>query len=176
MRLRGCLEDRTARISDTCAWAGELPLGPDVVDVVVRDLAEHGTETSHNPGLLTVEDDVVAYGVGPDLFSRPAGFERTHNDFVVMRGAILPRIVDPDIVAGLAVLAQADAHAFGVADDVVLDDPALAPVGADESDLLGGRGRPLGSGLAHVKTAHRNIVAARLVRVEATVAPHPRLS
>src|ERR1039457_246113 len=87
-----------------------------------------------------------------------------------MRGAILPRIVDPDIVAGLAVLAQADAHAFGVADDVVLDDPALAPVGADESDLLGGRGRPLGSGLAHVKTAHRNIVTARLVRVEATVA------
>src|SRR5664280_3818300 len=77
-----------------------------------------------------------------------------------MRGAILPRIVGPDIVAGLAILAQADARAFGVADDVVLDDPALAPVGADESDLLGGRGRPLGSGLAHVKTAHRNIVAA----------------
>src|ERR1035441_9387375 len=56
-----------------------------------------------------------------EVIVRPAGFQCTHNDFVVMRGAILPRIVDPDIVAGLAVLAQADARAFGVADDVVLD-------------------------------------------------------
>ena len=58
--------------------AGELPLGPDVVDVVVRDLAEDGAQASADAGLLAVEDGVVATMWEP-IFSRdqPASSART---------------------------------------------------------------------------------------------------
>ena len=50
--------------------------------------------------------------------------------------------------------------------DVVLDDPALAPVRADQADLLGGRRRPGRGGVAQREAAHGDVVPARLVRIE----------
>ena len=83
------------------------------------------------------------------IFSRDQPiFERALDHFVVVGGAVLARVVVPDVVAGRAVLAEGDAGAFRVADHVVLDDPAFAPVGADEADLLGGGGGPLRRGVA----------------------------
>ena len=53
-----------------------------------------------------------------------------------------------------------------MADHVVLDDPALAPVGADQADLLG-RGRGPGRrGLAQGEAAHGDVVPAGRVGVE----------
>ena len=80
--------------------AGELPLGPDVVDVVVRDLAEDRAEAAGDAGLLAVEDGVVPDDVGADLLARPADLQRAHDHLVVVGGAVLGGIVDPDVVAG----------------------------------------------------------------------------
>src|SRR5208282_6803626 len=44
--------------------------------------------------------------------------------------------------------------AGGVADRVILDDPALAPVGADQPRLLGRGRRPGGGRVAHRETAN----------------------
>ena len=70
------------------------------------------------------------------------------------------------VVPLVAVLAERDPHARRVADVVVLDDPALAPVRADQADLLGGGRRPGRGGVHHREAAHGDVVDARLVRVE----------
>ena len=65
------------------------------------------------------------------------------------------------VVPLVAVFAERDARTARVADHIVFDDPAFAPMGADQADLFG-RGRSPGSGrMAHGEAAHGDIVDAR---------------
>ncbi len=70
------------------------------------------------------------------------------------------------VVPLVAVFPQCDPRTSRVADHVVLDDPAFAPVGADQTDLLGCGRRPGGGRVLHRKPAHGDVVDARLFRIE----------
>ena len=70
------------------------------------------------------------------------------------------------VVPLVAVFAQRDARAARVADLIVLDDPALAPMRADQADLLGGGRRPGRGRVAQDEAAHGEVVDAGLFRVE----------
>ena len=69
--------------------AGELALGPDVVDVIAGDLAEDGTQAAANSGLLTIVDGVVADDMGTDVFTGPADDQSPDDNFVVVKGPVL---------------------------------------------------------------------------------------
>ena len=70
------------------------------------------------------------------------------------------------VVPLVAVFSQRDARTDRVADHVVLDDPAFAPMRADQADLLG-RGRRPGRGrVPQREAAHGDVVHARLFRIE----------
>ena len=53
-----------------------------------------------------------------------------------------------------------------MADDVLLDDPALAPIRADKPDLLGRRRRPGGGRVPHDEAAHGEVVDMVLGGIE----------
>src|SRR4051794_15158639 len=87
-----------------------------------------------------------------------------------MSSAVLLRVVDPDVMTGFAVLPQRDARALRVTDHVILDNPTLTPMCADQSYLLGRRRRPLRRRLAHAKPADGDVIPPGLVGIEAGVA------
>ena len=68
------------------------------------------------------------------------------------------RSVGRRVVPLVPVFPQGDAGTDRVADDVVLDDPALAPVRADKADLLGRGRRPGSGGVAQGEAAHGDVV------------------
>ena len=65
------------------------------------------------------------------------------------------------VVPFVAVFAQRDAGAARVTDHVVLNDPALAPVRADQTHLLGRGRRPRRGRVLQGETAHGEVVDAR---------------
>src|SRR5215217_910448 len=121
--------------------AVELPLDGDVVDVVVLDRREDATQVPHDAVLAAVVDRVAADDVRPDVLLVPADVAgREHGlELVLVAGLVAARC--REVMPGGRLLADGDGRALGVVDDVVLDDPALGPVGADETGLVrGGRG------------------------------------
>src|SRR6218665_820311 len=70
------------------------------------------------------------------------------------------------IIAPITVLAQSDATTLGVVNDVVLDNPTPAPVGANDRGLLGRRRCPIGCGIPESKTADMNVVNEVFFRVK----------
>ena len=140
---------------------GEQSADVDIVDGVARDGAEHGTHAADDSRLLAVRNVVVANDVVADVLLRPAVFQGALNRFDVAPGSVLRRIVKL-----VTVLAERDARADGVANVVVLDDPSLAPVGADQADLLGGGWRPGRGRVLHRKAAYGDVIDARFLRIE----------
>ena len=133
----------------------------DVVDRVAGDRAENGAQAPHDARLFAVRNVVVADNVMADRILIPTVLERALDGLDVALGRVGRRVVPP-----VAVFPQRDAGADRVADYVVLDDPALAPVGADQADLLRGGRSPRGRGVAHGETAHGDVVSPRLIRIE----------
>src|SRR5574338_595257 len=86
-----------------------------------------------------------------------------------MDRAVLAGVVDPHVVAALAIFAECDTRTFRIADDVVLDNPALAPMSADEANLLGGGRGPLRRRLTEVESADGNEITAGLIRIKAAI-------
>ena len=134
----------------------EQPPDVDVVDGVAGDGAEAAAQAADDARLFAVGDGVVADDVVADGLLVPAVCKRALDGLDVALGGIGRRVVPL-----VAVLAQRDARADRVADHVVLDDPALAPVRADQADLLGGGRRPGGGGVAQREAAHGDVVHAR---------------
>src|SRR5699024_11466453 len=102
------------------------------------------------PILAAVADGVAPDHVGADLLLAPALTARGEDCFelVLVAGFVLP--VGGEVVPADAVLAQGEAHAFGVVDQVVLDDPSLGPSRSDQPWLVrGGRG-PRARGVRHL--------------------------
>jgi len=98
----------------------------NVVDDVVGDGAEYRAHTSNEARLLAMRDAVVPYHMVTDVFLRPASLQGPLDGLDVALGRILRRVVPL-----VAVFAECDAGARRIADIVVLDNPSLAPVGAN---------------------------------------------
>ncbi len=133
----------------------------DVVDDVACDGAEHRAHAPDDARLLAIRNMVVPYHMVTDVFLRPASFRCALDGLDVTLGRIRRRVVP-----FIAVFAERDPHARRIADIVVLDDPSLAPVGADQADLLCRGRRPGRCRVHHGKAAHGDEIDARLVRVE----------
>ena len=65
-----------------------------------------------------------------------------------------------------AFFSQGNSVAFLIADHIVFDDPSSVPVGGDHANLFRSGGCPLGSCLAKIKAADRNVIDPRFVRIE----------
>src|ERR1019366_4024336 len=131
-----------------------------VMDRVAGYLAEDGPHAADDARLLAMENAVVPHEMVPDVFLRPAVLQRA----VDCRGIALGGL--GLVVPGVAVLAERDSYAGRMADLVILNDPPFAPVGADQPDLLGGRGRPRRGRVSQGEAAHGDIVDAGLFRVK----------
>ena len=70
------------------------------------------------------------------------------------------------VVPRVAIFAQRDAGTDGVADHIVLDDPALAPVRADQADLFRGGRRPGCCRLTQNKAADGDEINAGLLWIK----------
>ena len=146
--------------------AAELDIVIDIVDVVVLDGGEDSSEMSDDAGLAAVADLVAADDMRADVLLVPAhvigledGLELTVEAYELALGR-------PAVVAGSPVLAEADTDTFGVAYLVVFDDPALAPVGAYQAFLIGGRRSPLRGGLAQMESPDGDVVDTRELGIE----------
>src|SRR6185312_15992014 len=146
--------------------AGHFLTAPDalrvaVADVVAGHLAEGTTEAADDAGLATVVYPIVADDVGADVLFRPApGLERVGDrEVVAIGGATLA-------IEFVGVLAERDAGTTRIADLVVLDDPALVPVGADETALAHGGCGPVRRGIAQFEAGKGDVVDAGLFRCE----------
>ena len=91
-----------------------------------------------------VMTDVV---LGPAVFQGP--FDGLDVAFGRIRRGVVPLV---------AVLAERDADAGRIADVVVLDDPAFAPVRTDQADLFGGGRGPGRGGVHHRQSAHGDVI------------------
>jgi hypothetical protein len=62
------------------------------------------------------------------------------------------------VVPGVAIFPKRDSRTDGVADGIVLDNPAFAPMRADQPDLFSRGRRPRRGGLAQNEATDRNEV------------------
>ena len=153
--------DRSVEFDSRHLGAGEQALHMDVMDGVAGDGAERTPHTAHDAGLFAMGDVVVADDMVADGFLIPGLLEGAFDGLDVPLSRI-GRLVVPLVT----VLAQGDAGASRKTDDIVLDDPAPAPVGADQPDLLCRRRRPGRGRVAHDEPAHRQEVDPCLLRVK----------
>src|ERR1017187_8915045 len=96
-----------------------------------------------------------------NVFLRPAFFRGAVNGLDITFGGVC-RFVVP----GVAVFPKRDSRTDGVADGIVLTNPAFAPMRADQTDLFGRGRRPRSGGLPQNEAADRNVVDPRLVRIK----------
>ena len=144
----------------------ELALGRDVVDVVVLDGGEHRPEMADDAVLAAVEDRVATYDVRADVLPVPPDLPGGEHGLELVLVAGLVAAKGRVVVPGRRLLAERDRRALRVVDEVVLDDPALRPVGSDQARLVRGRGRPRCGGLGHLEPAHRDVVEVVLDGME----------
>ena len=130
----------------------------NAMDDVAGDHAVRAAQTADHAGLPAVAHDVATDDMSPN----PSLCPRNGVSARIPNGLLVIMIVD-DIAA---ILAKRDARAGGVAHDVVLDDPAPAPVAADQADLLGGRRRRGRSRVAQDKPADGDEVDAVAAGIE----------
>ena len=133
--------------------AREQPPHVDVVNIVAGDLAEDRAQAADDARLLAMRDMVVAHDVVADVVLGPAVFQGPLDGLDVAFGRVLRGVVPL-----VAVLAERDADASRIADVVVLDDPAFAPVRADQADLFGGGRGPGRGGVHHREAAHGEVI------------------
>jgi len=123
---------------DTCLLApAKHSADMNIVNDIVGNGAEHRPQRADQAGLLAMRDFVAPHDVMADILLRPALRQATFNRLDVTARCIRRRIVPL-----IAVLAQRDPRASRIANVVLLDNPPLAPVRADQPDLLSRRRRP----------------------------------
>ena len=158
--------DRGVQLDAGDLVAVELALERDVVDVVVLDRREHAAEVADDAVLAAVVDRVAADDVRADVLAVPADLAGGEHRLELVLVAGLVAAQRRVVVARRGLLAERDGRALRVVDDVVLDDPALRPVGADEAGLVGGRRGPRAGGLRQLEAAHGDVVDVVLGGIE----------
>lgn len=138
--------------------AAEFALHGNVIDVVVVDLTEDTAHMAYNAVLSAVIYGIAADNVGADGFFAPPDLPCAENSFHLVLVTGLSVGEGAEIMSGGGFLSQADAAALCVVDDVVFNNPAFAPVDAQQSGLVGGGRRPGTCGLRHFKVSDRDII------------------
>src|SRR5699024_568973 len=113
---------------------------------------------SYNAGLAAVVDITSPDNVRADILFGPS-FSLSLADAVTLcLGSVLKFPGKPFVViVWLSVFSKGNAGAFGVRYFAVFDDPALGPVRADHTFLIGGGRGPLGSGLGNCKAGQSDV-------------------
>ena len=144
-----------------------LMLHGDIVDVVVLDCGEDAAHVAYDAVLAAVMQDIVADDVRTDGLAAPADARSPEYSLHLVLVARLALSACAHVVARALFLADTDGTALGIMDIAVLDDPLLAPVGAEKARLVSGRRSPWTCCLAHLESAHGDIVASCPAREEA---------
>ena len=150
--------DRGVQLDAADLVAVELALDRDVVDVVVLDRGEDAAEVADDAVLPAVEDRVAADHVRADVLAVPADLAGGEHGLELVLVAGLVAAQRRVVVARRGLLAERDGGALRVVDHVVLDDPALSPIGADEPGLVGGGRGPRARRLRELEAAHGDVV------------------
>ena len=137
--------------------AGKKLAHMNIVNGIAGDVAEDRAQAADDPCLFAVRDGVVAHNVTANRLPGPAELRSSFDGFDVALGGIRRSVVPL-----VAVFSQRYAAANRVADDIVFNDPALAPVRADNANLLGCRRRPRCCCLAKNESANGDVVDAVL--------------
>src|SRR5699024_12027436 len=98
--------------------AVELPPGGDVVDVVVLDGGEHGTEVADDRVLAAVEDRVPADHVRADVLGVPADLPSSEHRLQLVLVAGLVATFGGEVVPGTGFFAQGEPGTGGDTDAV----------------------------------------------------------
>ena len=146
--------------------AEEFVLGGDAADLVSFNNGPDTAHVAHDAVLPAVVDEIVPDDVGTDGISAPAQLDGLAHRFELVGIARFLSGPCEQVVPGLLILAQADAAALRVMDMVILDDPSLAPVRADQSRLVAGGRREGAGGLRQLKPGHGDVVFSALRRIE----------
>ena len=131
------------------------------MNVVACDRAECHAQTADDAGLFAVRNVVVTHHVAADIGLVPTDSQRAIHRFHIAGGR-----VRRGVIILVAIFPETHPTACRITDDVIFDDPALAPMWADHPNLLSRRWCPRGSRLLHGESAHGDEVDAGLVRVK----------
>ena len=129
----------------------------NIVDSVAGDNAENWTQTANDPRLLAVGNCVSLNQVGTNGFLGPSDLSGPLDGLYITFGGVLRGVIKL-----IAVFSQRNAGTGGMADGIVFDDPAFAPMGADEPDLLRRWRSPRRCRLAQNEPTYRDVVNAGL--------------
>ena len=153
---------------DSCYFITEIfMLDRDVINMVVRNLAENTAHMAYHTVLSAVMDHIVADDMGTDFFLAPANLKSAEHGFHLILIARLAVPSGTQVMAGGGFLADTDTAAFCIMDFIIFYNPAFAPMGSQKAGLIGGGRRPRTCGLGHFKTADGNIVHSRFFGIEA---------
>jgi len=112
----------------------ELPLCPDIVNMVICYPAEYSSQASAYSGLLAVEYRVVSYNVGAYSFFGPAILQSPGDDFIIELGAVFAWILGANIVPAFSLsFCPALPPYIWITDNIVFDNPSLTPVRTDKT-------------------------------------------
>ena len=129
----------------------------NIMDGIAGYHTEGATQTADDARLFAVRNLIVTHQMAADRFLIPPIGQRALKRGGVALGRFRP------VIPFVAILAQRNARTGGMADDVALDDPTLAPVRADDANLFRGRRRPRRGGVAQGETAHGNVINRTLI-------------
>ncbi len=105
-----------------------LVLHRNIINMIAINFAEHTSHMTHDSVLSAVVNHIVAHNMGADGFLAPADMPRPENRFHLILIARLSMRSGTQVMPCGLLLADTDAAAFCVMDDIVFDYPALAPV------------------------------------------------
>ncbi len=117
--------------------------------------------------LTAIVDGVIPDDMGTDFLLAPAVALRGKYSFQLI---LISRFILPDgavVLPGRAFFPDTDRTTFGIMNDIMLNNPAFAPVYAEQSRLVSRGRRPWSCCMGHFKASYRNIVDPGLFRIEA---------
>ena len=133
----------------------------DIVQNIVGDLAEDRPETADDARLSTMGNGVVAHDMTADALAIPSALQCALNGFDITAGGI-----GRGVVKLITIFAEGDPDAARMADNTVFNNPALTPMGTDQTNLLGCRRGPVGGSVTQVESAHGDEVDPGAARIK----------
>ena len=138
----------------------------NIVNVIAVDFTEDASHMSDNTILAAIIDYIVAYDMRTNGFLAPSDSFCQEYGLHLIVITWFAMISCTEIVSGRGFFSDADGTAFCVVDNIVFDDPSLAPVCTEKSRLISGRRCPWASCLGHLKALDGNVIASCFQGIE----------